>query len=31
VSAAAEDIELVALDANGNGTPKGHRSKQAVR
>ena len=31
VSATAEDIELVALDANGNGTPKGRRPKQAVR
>jgi peptidoglycan hydrolase-like protein with peptidoglycan-binding domain len=31
VSAAAEDIELVALDTNGNGTPKGRRPKQAVR
>ena len=31
VSAAAEDIELVALDANGNGTPKGRQPKRAAR
>lgn len=31
VSAAADDIELVALDANGDGTPKGRRPKRAVR
>jgi DNA invertase Pin-like site-specific DNA recombinase len=31
VSVAADDIDLVALDANGNGTPKGRRPKRAVR
>jgi peptidoglycan hydrolase-like protein with peptidoglycan-binding domain len=31
VSAAADDVELVALDANGNGTPKGRRPKRVGR
>jgi hypothetical protein len=30
-SVAADDIELVALDANGNDTPKGSRPNRAVR
>jgi peptidoglycan hydrolase-like protein with peptidoglycan-binding domain len=31
VSIAADDIDLVALEANGNRTPKGRRPKRAVR
>jgi peptidoglycan hydrolase-like protein with peptidoglycan-binding domain len=31
VSAGADDVELVALDANGHGTPKSGRAKRAVR